>query len=117
MTLEVASQSAVAANPAEGTLDNPSLRQHDEAVSVTAAGDLQHPPPRPLHRRAHLRALVSGVANHAFENGKQPTHLPQPRLRTVTVLHIGRMDDHAKPQAERVGQDVALAPTVFFPAS
>jgi hypothetical protein len=58
MALKVVSQSTVAADPAEGTLDNASLRQHDKAVSVTAADDQQLPPTRPLHRRAHLRALV-----------------------------------------------------------
>lgn len=94
MALEVVSQSAVAADPAEGTLDNPLLRQHDEAVSVTAADDLQCPPTRPRHRRVHLRALASASpitlsrtettgtpAAAAAPHRHGPAHWPDGRLR------------------------------------
>jgi transposase len=36
--------------------------------------------------------------------------LPQQRLGAVAVLHAGGMHDHREQQAERVGQQVALAP-------
>lgn len=37
MSLEVAGEAAVAADPSNGALDDPSLRQHDKAVAVAAA--------------------------------------------------------------------------------
>jgi hypothetical protein len=53
--------------------------------------------------------LVSRVADEALEGGEQPARLPQQRLGAVAVLHVGGMDDHREQQAERVGQQVALA--------
>ena len=40
MPLEVAGQTAVVADPAQRPFDDPALRQHDEAVLVAAADDL-----------------------------------------------------------------------------
>jgi hypothetical protein len=96
-------------DPADRALDDPTLGQHDEAVLVTAPDDLHLPSPGPLHCRRHLRPLVAGIADHPLEERKQPARLSQQRLGPVAVLDIGGMHDHAEQQAERVGQDMALA--------
>jgi hypothetical protein len=114
MSLEVARQPAIAADPADRALDDPALRQHREPVLVAAADELQLPAPRPLHGGGHLRSLVSGIADDALNERKQPTRLPQQRLSPVAVLHSGRVDHHAEQQPERVGQDMALASNGFL---
>ncbi len=43
MTLEVAGEAPVAADPGEGTLDDPALGQHLEAWHVVALDDLEAP--------------------------------------------------------------------------
>lgn len=43
MPIEVAGQPTVSADPADSALDNPALRQHDEAVTVAAVGNLDFP--------------------------------------------------------------------------
>ena len=109
MSLEVARQAAVAADPGNGALHNPALRQHDEAVPVAPAHDLQGPGAGAGHGGRHLRSLVPGVADDPLEEGELPPRLPQQRLGAIAVLHIGRVDHDAEQQAQRVGQQVALA--------
>ena len=41
VALEVAGQAAVAADPGKGALDDPSLGQHDEAMSIASFDDLE----------------------------------------------------------------------------
>ena len=40
VALEVAGEAAIAADPSEGPLDNPALRQHEEAMGVASLYDL-----------------------------------------------------------------------------
>lgn len=109
MPFEVACQSAVMADPAECPLDDPALGQHDEAMPVAAAHDLDPPAASAGHGGCHLRPLIAGVADDALDEGEQPPSLAQQRLGAVAILHIGRVHHHAEQQAERVGQYVALA--------
>jgi hypothetical protein len=57
MPLEFAGQPTVAADPADGTLDDPSLRQHDEFVPVAAADNLDLPRAGAGDAGGHLRSL------------------------------------------------------------
>ena len=43
VALEVASEAAIAADPGEGSLDDPAFGKDDEALSVVALDDLQGP--------------------------------------------------------------------------
>jgi hypothetical protein len=43
IALEIARKSSVAADPGEGSLDNPSLGQDDEAMQIIALDDLKCP--------------------------------------------------------------------------
>jgi len=107
--LEIAGQASVAADPAERALDDPALRQHDEAMPVAAAHDLDLPGPGAGDDSRHLRPLVAGIANDPLDEGEEPARLAQQWLGTVAVLHAGRMHHDTKQQAKRVGQQVALA--------
>lgn len=94
VALIVARQPAVVADPAQCAFNDPSFGQDDEAVLVAAAHDLQLPRPGALYRRQHPWSLVAGIADHALDEGKQASHLGQQRFRPVTILHVGRADQH-----------------------
>ena len=78
-------------------------------MAVTAAHDLEFPRTGAGHDSLHLATLIACVGNDALDKGKAPARLPQQRLGPVSILHAGRMDTDGQEQAERVGQDVALA--------
>ena len=114
VALEVAGQSAVAADPGEGALDDPAFGQDDEAVGIAALDDLQSPGTGLGDQLGHLWPLVAGVGEDAFDEREGSPHRAQQVARTVAVLHIGRVDDHVQQEAQRVDQDVALAAGDFL---
>ena len=109
MTLIVPRQSPVSADPGECPLHNPTLWQHDEAVPITAAHDLEGPCPCSRDSSFHLAALVPCICDDALDEGKGSSGLPQERLGSVSILHARWMNSDGQKQAERVGQDVTLA--------
>ena len=100
MTLVVARQPAAAADPGQGPLDDPTLRQRHEAMLVAATNDLQAPGAGPRH----------GGGHQSLDEGEQATGLRQHGLGAIAVLDVGRVDDDAQQQAERVDEDVPFAP-------
>lgn len=109
MPLEVAGETAVAADPADGALEDPALRQHDEAVLVATAHDLDLLRAGARHGGGHLRSLIAGIADDALDEGEQPPRLAQQRLGAIAVLYVGGMHDDREQHADAVGQQVALA--------
>lgn len=97
------------ADPTDGALDDPALRQDNEAVLIAAAYDLYLPRPGALDRRGHLRPLIAGVADDPLDERELAAHLAQQGFGAVAVLYVSRVDQHAQQQAKRIGQDVALA--------
>lgn len=114
VTLEVAGQAPVAADPGKGTLDDPALGQDDEAMGVAALDDLQGPRPGLGDRLGHLWPLVTGVGEDALDKREGSPRGSQDLARTVAVLHVGRMDGDAQQEAQRIDQDVALAAGDFL---
>src|SRR5215204_5004401 len=57
----------------------------------------------------HLAPLITRVADDALDEREAASCLPQQRLCTVSILDACRMDADGQQQAERIGQDVALA--------
>ena len=114
MVFEVARQSSVVADPAQRSLDDPALRQHNKAVFVAATDDPDLPTASAGDGGRHLRPLVVGVADDTLDERKQPPRLAQQRLGAVAILNIGRMHHHGEQQAERVRQYVALAADNFL---
>jgi len=114
ITLEVACQTAVAADPGEGALDDPAFGQGDEAMGIAALDDLQAPRAGLGGHLGHLWPLVAGVGEDAFDKRKGPPDRAQQVARTVAVLHIGREDDDAQQEAQRIDEDMALAAGDFL---
>jgi hypothetical protein len=110
MPFEVAGQATVAADPSDGSLNNPALRQHDKSVPVAAAHDLDLPGAGAGHGSRHLRSLIASVADDALDKGEQAPRLAQQRFSAIAILHVGRMHNDTKQQAQRIGQDMTLAP-------
>ena len=110
VTLEIAGQASIAADPGERPLDDPSLRQHNEAVEIGAFDDLDFPASSPGCDFRHFRPLISGIGEDPLDERKTPPRLAQQAACAVTVLNVGRQNAHAEEQAERVDEDVTLAP-------
>lgn len=110
VSLEVARQAAIAADPCEGALDDPTLGQHHELVRFVALDDLDHPTPRAGGGFCHARALITGIGEDALDEGKEAACAPvEDQPRAVAILHIGRMDNDVQQEADRVDEDVPLA--------
>jgi len=80
------------------------------ALEVAAFDDLQLPGAALGNRSSGLRPLIAGIGEDALNEGKQAPGAPiEHQSRTVTILNVGRMDDHIQEQAERVDKDMPLA--------
>ncbi len=110
MALEVAGEAPVAADPGEGSLHDPPFRQDNEAVRVGALDDLQRPATGRGDGRRPLWSLVAGIGEDGLDEGERPARRAKQLAGAVAVLHVGGMDDDAQQQAERIDEDVALAP-------
>jgi len=62
------------------------------------------------HGFGHFRPLISRIGEDPLDEWKVPPRLTQQIAGAVAVLNVGRQNAHAKQQAERVDEDVALAP-------
>lgn len=107
--LEVADQTPIGADPSDGALDDPTLRQHDEAVPVAATHDLDFPCASARDGCRHLRPLIAGIADDALDEGEQPACLTQQRFGAIAILHVGWMHYDREQHADGVGQQAALA--------
>lgn len=115
VALEVAGETAVAADPGKGALDDPALGQDDEAMSIAALDDLQGPGAGPGDHLGHLWPLVAGIGEDAFDERKGSPRGAQDLARAVAILHVGGVDGDAQQEAQRIDQDVALAAGDFLP--
>ena len=106
--LVVFRQSAVLSEPREGTLDDPSLRQHDESVQLRALDDFhraEEPPASPVHELSR----VAAVGKDQSQSVKALAQLGNDKSPAVAVLDVGWMNDQRHDQSERVDEDVPLA--------
>ena len=71
IALEIAGEPAVAADPSEGSLDNPSLGQDDETMQFIALDDLKCPGAGLGNGRGGLGSLVAGISEDALDEGKE----------------------------------------------
>lgn len=114
VALEVACEPAVAADPRERALDNPTLGQNDEAMEIAALDDLDHPAPGCSDGGGHARSLIAAIADDPLDEREQAACAPQRLVGAIAVLDVGAMDEDAHEEAERVDQDVALATRDFL---
>jgi hypothetical protein len=111
LSLEVACQAAIAADPRQRSLDDPALGQDDEFVQFVALDDLDHPTAGAGSGLRDPWPLITGVGEDAFDEGKEAARAPiENQPSPVAVLKVGGMDDDIQQKAERIDKDVALAP-------
>ena len=111
VSLEIARQAAIAADPGQGSFDDPALGQHDEFVQLIALDDLEHPTAGPGCGLRGAGSLIAGIGEDALDEGEEAAGASiENQSRPVAVLNVGGMDDDVQQEAERIDQDMALAP-------
>ena len=110
ISLEISRQAAIAADPGQGSFDDPALGQDDEFMQFVALDDLEYPTTGTGSRSLGARSLIAGIGEDALDEGEEaagPSIEDQPR--SVAVLNIAGMNDHVQQKTERIDQDMALA--------
>src|SRR5260370_33922881 len=93
IALEIACQATVAADPGEGSLDDPALGQHDELVQFGALDDFDHPMARAGSGFRHACSLLAGLGGGALAEGKEAARAPvRNQSRPDAILHAGWID-------------------------
>ena len=111
ISLEITRQAAIAANPGQGSFDDPALGQDDELVQFVALDDLEHPTTGAGSRSRGAGSLITGIGEDALDEGEKAAgasieNQPGP----VAVLNVGGMDDDVQQKADCIDKDMALAP-------
>jgi hypothetical protein len=115
VTLEVFGETAAAADPSQGALDDPAFWKNDEAMQFVAFDDLDGPGSGPRERRRQLRPLIVGIGEDAFDEGEAAARAAvEDQQRAIAILQIGRVDDDVQQEAERVDENVPLAARDFL---
>ena len=83
-------------------------------MGVGAFDDFDFPHASRRRGFSHLRALVAGVGEDRFNERKAFSRLTQNRFRAIAILHAVGMNHDAQQKAERVDEDMALAPGDFL---
>jgi|HubBroStandDraft_4_1064222.scaffolds.fasta_scaffold214226_2 hypothetical protein len=110
ITLEVAGEAPIAANPGERSLDDPAFRKHEEAVQFIALDDREFPGAGLGDGGRRLRPLVRSIGEDTFDEREEASRASIEDERcAVAILYGGRVDDDVQQQAERVDQDMPFA--------
>jgi len=108
---KITRQAAIAADPGQGSFDDPALGQDDELVQIVALDDLEHPTAGAGSGLRGAWSLIAASAKIRSMKGKrQRCASIENQPRPVAVLNVGGMDDDVQQKAERIDKDVALAP-------
>ena len=111
VSLEITRQAAIAADPGQGSFNDPALRQDDKFVQFVALDDLDHPMAGVGSGSRGAWSLVAGIGEDALDEGEEAAGAPiENQSRPVAVLKVGGMDDDVQQETERIDQDMALAP-------
>ena len=111
VSLEIACQAAIAADPCQGAFDDPTLGQDDEFVQFVALDDLDHPMAGAGSGSCDAWPLIAGIGEDPLDEREEAARAPiENQPRPVAVLNVGGMDDDVQQKAERIDKDVALAP-------
>jgi len=110
VSLEVACEASVVADPSESSLDDPAFWENDEAMQLVAFDDFQLPSAGLGDSRGGLCSMIAGIGEDALDEGEQTAGAPIESERcTIAILHIGRMDDDVQQEAERVDENMPFA--------
>src|SRR6476661_7520690 len=90
IALEIAGEPSVAADPSEGSLDNPSLGQDDLKCPGAGLGN----------GRGGLGSLVAGISEDALDEGKEAARASiEDKRRAIAILYVGGVDDDIQQEA------------------
>ena len=106
--LVVLAQSAVLAEPREGTLHNPTFGQDHKAMDRVAFHDLDRAK-EPTAGPVYELARVAAVCKDQLQSAKPRTQLPNQELGPVAVLDVRGMHDQRDDQPQRVDDQMTLA--------
>ena len=79
-------------------------------MEFVALDDLDRPASGGGDSGGHARPLVAAIADDPLDEREQAARAPQRLVGAVAVLDVGGVNEDAHEEAERVDQDVALAP-------
>ena len=116
IALEIAGQTAIAADPSQSSLDHPSLWQDNKSLGfVGSFDDLDLPVAGFCSGGPNARPLIASVGVDTFDEGKQsPGPLVENQGGTVAILDAGGMNSDVQQEAKRVDEDVSLAALDLF---
>ncbi len=110
VSLEVARQAAVAADPRERAFDDPTFGHDDERVEFVALHDFNDPASRAGRGSRYAWPLIAGIGKDALDEGKKASRAPiENQPCSVAILHTSGMNDDIQEKAERIDEDVPLA--------
>jgi hypothetical protein len=80
-------------------------------VQFIALDDLKHPTTGAGSRSRSAWSLIAGIGEDARDEGEQAAGASiENQARPIAVLNVGGMNDNVQQEAERIDQDMALAP-------
>ncbi len=108
--LPILCQAAASSKPADGSFDNPSLRQNHEASLLVAAphnlaGQVRR---QRVQTLAEDRSTIAAVRKKLLEKGELTKQCSDHHQPAITVLHVGRRDHRVQQQTQRIYQDMAF---------
>src|SRR5438045_9738165 len=90
VALEIARQAAIAADPGQGSFDDPALGQYDEFVQLVALDDLEHPTTGPGCGSRGARSLIAGIRDDATDEGEAAAGAQsENQSSSITRLNVG----------------------------
>jgi hypothetical protein len=100
VSFEVACQAAIAADPCQRPLDDPSLGKYDEFMRLIALDDFDDPAPCGGGGLCHAWSLIAGVGEDALDEREGAAGaLIENQACPVAILDIGGMNDDVQEQA------------------
>src|SRR5271165_793752 len=113
ISLVVLAVPSVSSEPTEGSLDDPTLWQHDKSFDLCwSQHSLQQPAKGVFDARGQVVSAVGTIGEdhlQPFEPRFEPAENSQDQHGSIVILDIGRMDNERQHQAQRVDNDMTLA--------
>ena len=110
ISLEVARQAAVSSDPCQCPLDDPALRQDDEAFGLIGSFDDFEVDLTDdfLERALELPALIAAVGVELEKERVEAEQSRHEQRAAVAILNVGGVHDGVHQQALRVDEDMAF---------
>ena len=112
-SLKVFGQPAVAIEPSEGPFDYPAAGEHNEAGSVSF-DDLDRPAAEFGESFGQFVPRIGTIGEEMAQPGEEIVNGFDNERGAVAVLNISRVNLGADEEANRIGDDMALAPVDLF---